>query len=125
MEKYDTAADDSINSQRLTWTGVSVKRVKLKRVLVGHSLGAACAAAEFIDNPEVRRTCCCTLMRTTELASLIEGMSRLAEAKNQAYRGQWHGCVCRALLPLFWWRQPLLRHFFRPRVILGTVSRHL
>ncbi len=27
---------------------------RVRRILVGHSLGAACAAAEVIDNPEVR-----------------------------------------------------------------------
>lgn len=28
---------------------------RVRRILVGHSLGAACAAAEAIDHPEVRR----------------------------------------------------------------------
>lgn len=47
---YDVEADGSREAQLPSASGTSVKRV-----LIGHSLGAACAAAEFIDNPQVRQ----------------------------------------------------------------------
>lgn len=54
------------------------------RVLIGHSLGGACAAAEVINNPEVRREGL-HMLRMTQLKALVLAGAFLGALARAAY----------------------------------------